>query len=240
MKALRLFILSVLCLMMALPSMANDGTYYTRGNQLVPLQETDISVKKEVLTICLMDNGFARVDVQYEFWNPGSARRITMGFEADPPYNFDYKFYPDGVHPSISLFTVEMNGHQLSYRNAACVLEENRNCKLPLRYIDTTKRYYVNDDNYLYEDKGNKNPTDNNTGFPFAYVYYFDADFQPGLNRQRVIRNLPFANRGHVFKDKRLREYFEGLWWYMPDPTYDDDTSDFTPVDWEFVNYKED
>lgn len=376
--------------MMALPSMANDGTYYTRGNQLVPLQETDISVKKEVLTISLMDNGFARVDVQYEFWNPGSARRITMGFEADPPYNFDYKFYPDGVHPSISLFTVEMNGRQLSYRNAACVLEENRNCKLPLRFIDTTKRYYVNDDNYLYEDKGGKTPTDNSAGLSFAYVYYFDADFQPGLNRvhhtyvyrmssvvgnpylvdykltpasrwaggmiedftltiradntakhfyvfdtlfgdasftvsegmgktrrsqqhygnptevslrngsitlhctqfspkselaimsvgydgiyvdntcfvggsydrisreywgpyenqrmvpadkafrQRVIRNLPFANRGHVFKDKRLREYFEGLWWYMPDPTYDDDTSDFTPVDWEFVNYKED
>jgi hypothetical protein len=42
-----------------------------------------------------------------------------------------------------------------------------------------------------------------------------------------------------VFRDKRLREYFEGLWWYMPDPDYKDDTSDFTPVDWEYVRYKE-
>ena len=110
MKTLRICIISMLCLMMSLPAVANDGTYYTRGNQLIPLQETDISVRKEVLTISLMDNGYARVDVQYEFWNPGVAKTVTMGFEADPPYNFDYKFYPDGRHPSISLFTVEMNG----------------------------------------------------------------------------------------------------------------------------------
>lgn len=368
---------------------ANDGTYYTKGNQLVPLQETDISVRREVLTISLMDNGMARVDVQYEFWNPGPAKRLTMGFEADPPYNFDYKFYPDGRHPSISLFTVEMNGRQLEYSNAVCVADT-----LPLTKIKDLKRYYMWDNNWLY-DTANADPKsaynvpiDYDAGIPFAYVYYFDADFQPGLNRvhhtyvyrmstgvgfpylveykltpaarwaggkiddftltiradstakhffvydsafgdtpfvvgegmgkmrrsstygtpievslrngaitlhinnftpqtelnirgvgyeghydgnaciaggtydrtdgeywcpyegqqevpadpafrQRVIRNLPFANRGHVFRDKRLREYFEGLWWYMPDPDYKDDTSDFTPVDWECVNYKE-
>lgn len=382
--------MTALCMMLALPVTANDGTYYTRGSQLVPLQETDISVRKEVLTISLMDNGYARVDVQYEFWNPGAARRIIMGFEADPPYNFDYKFYPDGRHPSISLFTVEMNGRALPYRNAACVLEENQNCKLPLRYVDTTKHYYVYDNNLLYEDKGRTEPTDIDAGLPFAYVYYFEANFQPGLNRvhhsyvykmstnvgspflveykltpaarwaggniedftltiradntakhfyvfdssfagapfavsegmgktrratcygdpcaevslrngaitlhatdfrptgeltiravgvdgcyvgkqciaggtydrsaridwgpyegmqwvpadaafrRRVMRNLPYAHRGHVFADKRLREYFESLWWYMPDPSYKDNTSDFTAVDWQFVNYKED
>ncbi len=381
--------MTALCMMLALPVTANDGTYYTRGSQLVPLQETDISVRKEVLTISLMDNGYARVDVQYEFWNPGAARRIIMGFEADPPYNFDYKFYPNGVHPGINHFTVEMNGRQLSYRNAACVLDENRNCKLSLRHIDTTKHYYVYDNNLLYEDKGRTEPTDIDAGLPFAYVYYFEANFQPGLNRvhhsyvykmstnvgspfiveykltpaarwaggniedftltiradstakhffvfdtlfgdasfaisegmgklrrserygnptevslrngaitlhtsqfapkseltimavgieglfvdnkcitggtydrsaridwgpyegmqwvpadaafrRRVMRNLPYAHRGHVFADKRLREYFESLWWYMPDPSYKDNTSDFTAVDWQFVNYKED
>ena len=357
MKTLKICILTIFCIAMALPAVANDGTYYTRGNQLIPLQETNISVRREVLTISLMDNGFARVDVQYEFWNPGVAKTVTMGFEADPPYNFDYKFYPDGRHPSISLFTVEMNGRTLPYRNAACVLEENQNCKLPLRYIDTTKRYYVFDNNLLYEDDGRNEPTDFDAGLPFAYVYYFEADFQPGLNRvhhsyvykmstnvgspfffvfdtlfgdasfavsegmgklrrtghygnptevslrngaitlhhthfapkseltimavgiygiyvdnkcitggtydrsaridwgpyegmqwvpadaafrQRVMRNLPYAHRGHVFKDKRLREYYESLWWYMPDPSYKDDTSDFTEVDKQFVNYKED
>ena len=389
MKTLKICILTIFCIAMALPAVANDGTYYTRGNQLIPLQETNISVRREVLTISLMDNGFARVDVQYEFWNPGVAKTVTMGFEADPPYNFDYKFYPDGRHPSISLFTVEMNGRTLPYRNAACVLEENQNCKLPLRYVDTTKRYYVFDNNLLYEDDGRNEPTDFDAGLPFAYVYYFEADFQPGLNRvhhsyvykmstnvgspfiveykltpaarwaggniedftltiradstakhffvfdtlfgdasfavsegmgklrrserygnptevslrngaitlhrthfapkseltimavgieglyvdnkcitggtydrsaridwgpyegmqwvpadaafrQRVMRNLPYAHRGHVFADKKLKAYFESLWWYMPDPSYKDDTGNFTEVDWQFVNYNED
>lgn len=30
------------------------------------------------------------------------------------------------------------------------------------------------------------------------------------------------------------------LWWYLPDPEYKDDTSNFTEVDWQYVNYKED
>ena len=386
-KEIMLCILMLLCV--SFQVQANDGTYYTKGNQLVPLQETDISVRREVLTISLMDNGMARVDVQYEFWNPGPAKRLTMGFEADPPYNYDYKFYPDGRHPSISLFTVEMNGRQLEYSNAVCVADT-----LPLTKVKDLKRYYMWDNNWLY-DTANADPKsaynvpiDYDAGIRFAYVYYFDADFQPGLNRvhhtyvyrmstmvgipylveykmtpaarwaggkindftltiradstakhfyvfdsafagipfavsegmgkmrrsstygtpievslrngaitlhttdfapqaelciravgvdgcyvdqqcitggtydrtarinwgpyegqqevpadpafrQRVIRNLPFAHRGHVFRDKRLREYFEGLWWYMPDPDYKDDTSDFTPVDWECVNYKE-
>lgn len=393
MKTLRLCILAMLCMAVSLPAAANDGIYYTKGNQLVPLQETDISVRREVLTISLMDNGMARVDVQYEFWNPGGAKRLTMGFEADPPYNYDYKFHPDGRHPSISLFTVEMNGRQLEYCNAVCVADT-----LPLTKVKDLKRYYMWDNNWLYDTanadpkSGYNDPIDYDAGIRFAYVYYFDADFQPGLNRvrhtyvyrmstnvgspfivdykltpaarwaggkigdftlviradstakhfyvfdsvfggipfavsegmgktrratcygdpcaevslrngairlhttnfhpatelrieavgidgmsnyanktfriggsydrssrvllciphegqtvvpadpafrQRVTRNLPYANRGHVFRDKRLREYFEGLWWYMPDPNYKDDTSDFTPVDWDYVRYKE-
>ena len=47
----------MLLLLAAASAVANDGTYYTSGNQLVPLQETDIRVRKEVLTIALMDNG---------------------------------------------------------------------------------------------------------------------------------------------------------------------------------------
>lgn len=389
MKTLRLCILAMLCMVVSLPAAANDGIYYTKGNQLVPLQETDISVRREVLTISLMDNGMARVDAQYEFWNPGPAKRLTMGFEADPPYNYDYKFHPDGRHPSISLFTVEMNGRQLEYSNAVCVADT-----LPLTKVKDLKRYYMWDNNWLYDTanadpkSGYNDPIDYDAGIRFAYVYYFDADFKPGLNRvrhtyvyrmstmvgiqylveykltpaarwaggkigdftltiradstakhfyvydsvfggipfavsegmgktrrsnrygnptevslrngaitlhttdftprtelsiravgeevyyagntcivggtydrssrewwgayegrrqipadndfrQRVTRNLPYANRGHVFRDKRLREYFEGLWWYMPDPDYKDDTSDFTPVDWEYVRYKE-
>ncbi|MBQ5997069.1 MAG: YARHG domain-containing protein, partial [Bacteroidales bacterium] len=32
-----------------------------------------------------------------------------------------------------------------------------------------------------------------------------------------------------VFKDRKLRRYFEKFWWYMPDPAWQPDTADFTP-----------
>ena len=43
-----------LFLLMVLPLIgvkANDGVFYAQGNHLIPITETDISVKKEVLTI---------------------------------------------------------------------------------------------------------------------------------------------------------------------------------------------
>ena len=363
-------------------AMANDGVYYTRGNHLVPLTETDISIRSEVLTISLLDNGYALVDVQYEFYNPSSQpKRLLMGFEADPPYNDDYRFHPSGGHPNIGSFTVEMNGHRLAYRSAPCLADT-----LPLQPIDTTKRYYVWDNNALYEEgHGPEQDEDDwENGIVFSYVYYFEATFQPGLNRvhhtytyrlsmvaglafqleykltpaarwaggaigdftlivradstakqfalpsdifpgtelrptegtackqalgddgsfrlysmrngaltlhlthftpqhelvlsgqgkniiyspdyrfgmcydrgseqelnyfdtyleqhpgqedflRRVAHNLPYAHRGHVFRDAALRSYFESLWWYLPDPTYRDSTRDFTPIEHRFL-----
>ena len=358
-------------------ALANDGTYYTQGNQLVPLQETDISVRREVLTISLGDDGYARVDVRYEFWNPSkTVKRVMMGFEAEPPYNDDYTFHPDGAHPNIKFFTVEMNGHRLEYRHIACYRDS-----LPLVPIDTTKRYYVWDDNTLHEShEGKENyPSNDEVNIVFAYIYTFEAEFQPGLNtvhhtytyrvstaagipwlleyklspasrwaggkiddftlvvrtdstakhftvlknalpgaefallegsgkmrhnklasdpcyeismrngaiqwhikdfrpknelfvacidvyseidgpyrlgysydrwstvhlweepdetestdeafRKRIMRNLPYAHRGYVFRDPKLKAYFESLWWYMPDPEYKASDTDFTEVD---------
>lgn len=53
--------------------------------------------------------------------------------------------------------------------------------------------------------------------------------------RKAIIRNLPYAHRGRIFKRKDLDQYFRSLWWYMPDPNYTDDTSDFTESDWYYV-----
>ena len=47
-------------------SKANDGVYYASGSGLVPVQETDISVAKEILTITIGKDSFAIVDVYYE------------------------------------------------------------------------------------------------------------------------------------------------------------------------------
>lgn len=49
----------------------------------------------------------------------------------------------------------------------------------------------------------------------------------------RLLRNLPYAHRGYVFKDPSLRQYFNSLWWYMPDPTYKPSPADLTPFEKE-------
>ena len=52
----------------------------------------------------------------------------------------------------------------------------------------------------------------------------------------RVMRNLPYADRGYVFKDQKLQHYFESQWWYMPDADWQMSTDDFTKQDFDVVN----
>lgn len=55
--------------------------------------------------------------------------------------------------------------------------------------------------------------------------------------QRRLIRNLPYASRGYVFKDAALRKHFNNLWWYMPDPSYNpDDASDLTDRERELIS----
>lgn len=56
-----------------------------------------------------------------------------------------------------------------------------------------------------------------------------------GIDPQRIRRNLPYANRGYVFRDKKLQEYFNKLFWYMPDPQWKQSTDNFTPAEWQLI-----
>lgn len=362
------FLAAVLMLLISSPVWANDSEYYTQGNQLVPLKESAIRVSKEVLTIDLKDDGCAYVDVYYEFINPASeAKTVLMGFEADPPYPEEFKVTSHMPHPDIKNFSVEINGKKVRYKNAI-----SRQGKF--------KPLSVN--NYWLSAAGLVNNSGNVRIEDFAFVYYFDATFQPGVNKihhtysyhlggstyyfyfmdykltpamrwanrqiddftliisakttakhffvgadclkgikpqimsgkgkfrmipkrdsfgyfedqweialrkgavrfhkknyrttsefwlhsgvmceaanttydrtfchadcnvwesmdpgfaLRVIHNMPYAHRGHVFKDPQLKQFFESCYWYMPDPNYKDQTKDFTPIDWQYVNYK--
>ena len=356
-------------LLLTLTASANDGVYYTSGNQLVPLQETTIRVDKEVLTISLTDEGYASVDVYYEFFNPENKDKVLlMGFEADPSYNDDYLFHADGIHPHILDFSVEVNGQRMEYKNAVSQTIETGE----FAPLDTSQWVIEDEPEVWIHRKGNEEES-----IRYAYVYYFNATFHPGMNKVhhtyrytesmsvsqifeipykltpasrwaggqiadftlivealhtakhfliqkkpfgnhpfeitqgtgkvreskdyvsacwefslrngriewhqqdftpkdelfiqsadinylseklgsfydrgryhsfvplektqdmlRIARNLPYAHRGRIFKDKKLQRYFDSLWWYMPDPTYRDDTSDFTKVDWMFIQGK--
>ena len=175
----------LLTLLLLLPfcMVANDGVYYANGNHLIPITETDISVRKEVLTITRVCDQF-HVDVYYEFYNPGKAKDLLVGFEAADPYPcYDPAVYEKALpnHPFIYDFTVEMNSKHLAYEVAhvdyfkpsiwkerAGLPEYYRNGNFQTidvrEYLDTLRNseYY------------------GNAGI--CYAYHFNAHFQPGLN----------------------------------------------------------
>jgi hypothetical protein len=380
---MRKIILSFLIACVALSTAwANDGVFFVNGNQLVPVQETDIALTKEVLTISLCDDGYATVDVQYVLTNRGKEKTVTMGFEAGAPYNDEAAFSPQGIHPYISDFTVTMNDEQLTYMNAVVASPFNVDCDFqPLnlkqwKSFDETKMRNgeeLPNNSMLYN-------LQRDSLVDFSYAYYFIARFQPGQNtihhayryrmsygvgrtfevpywlmpamrwanrqiddftlrieaphtakhffvedsifmqspfvvtegvgkvkktkvyndqyteialrngtvewhaknfmpksnmniqsaerlhydnfivgtfydrsdrympgsymiepdksaaRLRILKNLPYASRGYVFKDKKLQKYFSQFWWYMPDPSWQPATTDFTPREWKLIN----
>ena len=81
--------------------------------------------------------------------------------------------------------------------------------------------------------------------FPYGFSYDRSLVFEPRYailsGQPRILRNMPYAHRGYVFKTKEMKKIFEKLWWYIPDSTYVPDMSDFTERELEFINgtYKE-
>ena len=381
--------------LVALLANANDGVFYVNGNQIVPLKETDIAVTKEVLTITIGNDEFARVDVQYEFTNRGKVKTIDVGFEAAGPYDPGYNgtsFNWAGKHPHIFDFTVEMNGMILPIRNYV-MKESSEEEAADFTPLDRNVWVYEDDDDCGSLRKKN---TDKFESTDFSYAYCFKAEFKEGKNlvhhtyryrmssavdeqfsipywlmpamrwanhqiddftlriktentakhfcmtvddtwytkqwkltsgtgkvrtvispwaggsdyvefslrngtyewhannfrpkqnirivspecvlrsagedfklgqyydrnssiiapfgieydmgeelyngttdgipNKQILRNLPYADRGYVFKDAKLKAYFSKIWWYMPDPNWKQDTSDFTESDWNLIN----
>lgn len=165
------FLLTILCF--ANVALSNDGVYYMNGNHLVPFNDTTIRVHKEILTISLTDNGIADIDVYYEFINDGQAKSVTMGFEANAPYNSGDTLNSQKQHPYISNFAVTMNGESLEFSNDICRLGSKDGYSL-----DMTKWKYSND--YGCGDAVYNAQLDSVVSF--AYVYKFNAHFHPGKN----------------------------------------------------------
>lgn len=389
-KPMKRLMMSLLLLAMVLVAQANDGVYYVSGNHLVPVQESDIAVTKEILTIDIGDDGYARVDVYYEFTNRGAEKTIDMGFEASLPYNSGDNYNPKGVHPYIKDFTATLNGQKMVCSNGV-VKASSDGQPTNFRKLDVKKWHVSNQEEW---EDGNTTLTNaNGTKVNIAYAYFFRATFKKGLNtvhhtyrymmsngvyrafeipywlmpamrwanhqiddftlrikatgtakhfylddknfassmfkvakgkgkvrRQsnssigsyyevtlrdgmvewhtkafkpkrdicissadqlimmedsrdlgsfydragflpqlkvnyraaygreakglkeerefasRLLRNLPYASRGYVFKDANLKKYFASQWWYMPDPDWKMSTDSFTKTDWDVIN----
>lgn len=166
---------------------ANDGVYYTSGSFLVPLKETDISVKREVLEITLCKDNFASVTVDYTFYNNGEDKTVVMAFEARPSINAWAPFNRQGIHPFIEDFTVLFNGLPLQHRNAVVAMNDNDKEKDNLTPLDLTdwKGFGEVADTLLPMDNVLVNPAQPDSFCSFAYAYYFDAPFRKGENTVR-------------------------------------------------------
>lgn len=71
-------------------------------------------------------------------------------------------------------------------------------------------------DNDLFDVREYKN---------YLYCHIPFTDVKPKMKAKdeysaRVLRNIPFARRGYIFKDQSLQRFFESMEWYMPDPNY--------------------
>ncbi len=343
-----------------MPLFANDATYYSSGNQLVPLQETDIAVKKEVLTITLTDDNLAKVDVLYTFYNNGEDKTVLMGFESEPSSWESADYQSSGIDPHIKNFMVEVNGERLNVNNNVVhgkdfkmaeeikvdytyvysflptfkkgenivhhtysydtsygaymafnliykltpavrwankqiddftlILEVPNTAKHFLIYNDlfaessfeinsgvgkirkNTIRNFENatvnveevtirngsvkwhKENFVPSDELHIRSAENikdlssyklgdtydrgESYYSIIYPFIYNISKTFSSQGKRILRNLPYAHRGHIFKDKKLKEFFESKWWYIPDPSYDDSTKDFTEYERKYINGK--
>ena len=163
---------------------ANDGAFYSQGNQLIPITESTIRVQMEILTITLDQTGKGlhrfKVNVYYEFFNPGPAKDLLVGFEAITDDNAV-------THPYIHDFKVVMNDRELPHEVSRFFYPINKDNQLDFEI----KNYYKNghfvepteamwkamkdpdSPYYYYEEVGM---------VPYYFVYHFNAHFNPGLN----------------------------------------------------------
>lgn len=164
----------LLLLLTMIGAKANDGVFYASGNQLIPISETDISVKKEVLTITRVDDHL-EVTVYYEFFNPSKPKDLLVGFEAEPPYPYfddDLSFYPE--QPHMRNFTVLVNGERLSYEVTTAMYPES---------VEMTGYYKNGKFSNLTKKQAEQAIKDHDEMvYPFFFVYHFNAHFKEGQN----------------------------------------------------------
>jgi hypothetical protein len=87
--------------------------------------------------------------------------------------------------------------------------------------------FYDRNDVWISEEYAYKHKTNGNIETPEFLT----------PSEQRLLRNLPYAHRGYVFKDAKLNEYFSQFFWYMPDSTWKASAEDFTENEVKMVEW---
>lgn len=110
---MRKFAVLFLLLILTVSCFANDGSFYATGNTLIPLKETTIQMKKEILSLERRGN-WMQVDIYFEFFNPGPEKELTVGF-VTPPASGDVTDEEAG-HPQVRDFMVMTGDRIIPYK----------------------------------------------------------------------------------------------------------------------------
>lgn len=52
----------------------------------------------------------------------------------------------------------------------------------------------------------------------------------------RILRNLPYAARGYMFKTSYIQHYYDGMDWYKPNPDYVFNLNELTPEEKDWLD----
>lgn len=103
-------LLSLLFPLLLAPS--NDGAFYAMGGTLQPMQETQVEMRREVLTLT-RDGDSMDVTVDFTFYNPGPGKDLTVGF-VTPPAMGDV----GEDRPGYRDFRVQIDGEAVPFQTA--------------------------------------------------------------------------------------------------------------------------
>lgn len=88
-----------------------------------------------------------------------------------------------------------------------------------------------------YVNKYKEQYLDINSRFLIRMKDTYDYNNLFTQEQRRILRNLPFAYRGYIFKNKELQDFFESTVWYIPNPNYTPNIEALTEDEQYWVNY---
>ncbi|MBN2681024.1 MAG: YARHG domain-containing protein [Bacteroidales bacterium] len=118
---MKIIVLCILFFSLCISANANDGIVNSYGGNLFIAKESKIKMQKEYLEFTEVDEGMI-VKVSFVFFNPGKARKDTVGF-VTPSY-YEPGMDEKDEHPNISNFSAIVNGFPTNFKIAKLVEEE--------------------------------------------------------------------------------------------------------------------
>jgi len=100
--------LIIFLLAYSLSALADDSVFISRGDHIFPINDSTISLRKEILVLRIIGverKDSLKVDVYFEFENPGPEKDVLVGFVAPPPT----EWIPGFPNPRISNFMTRVN-----------------------------------------------------------------------------------------------------------------------------------